>query len=94
MVIKDEFYIELKQKLMENAPSEEEYSQFTKKERDSYQLSLRYDRDLLNSYETAYNEGYKHGITLATAEMLLEKNINIETIALITGLSQEEIEEL
>jgi len=62
MLSEDEFYIKLKQKLIDNAPSEEEYAQFTKEERDRYQLGLKYDRDLLNSYETAYNEGYKHGI--------------------------------
>ena len=94
MVIEDEFYIKLKQKLIDNAPSEEEYAQFTKEERDRYQLGLKYDRDLLNSYETAYNEGYKHGINLATAKMLLEKNIDIKTIIEITGLSVKQIEKL
>ena len=91
MNIKDNFYIKLKEKLIENTPSEEEYSQFTKKERDSYQLSLKHDRDLLNSYETAYNEGYKKGINLATAKILLEENIDIKIIIKITGLNEEEI---
>jgi len=40
MMIEDEFYIKLKQKLIDNAPSAEEYAQFTKEERDRYQLGL------------------------------------------------------
>ena len=71
-----------------------EFIKLPKIEQEKYHKNLKVYRDLLNSYETAYNEGYKHGINLATAKMLLEKNIDIKTIIEITGLSQEEIKAL
>ena len=55
MDIKIDYYNKLKQKIIDNAPSEEEYFKFTKKEKDDYQLSLKIDRDLINSYETSGN---------------------------------------
>ncbi len=93
MFVDNKDYLKIKQRLLENAISEEEYLKLTKKEKDIYQLNLRVDRDLMNSYETAYKQGYERGVKLGIAENLLDVLDN-ETIALKTGLSIEEIEKL
>ena len=93
MDIKIDYYNKLKQKIIDNAPSEEEYFKFTKKEKDDYQLSLKIDRDLINSYETSYKIGYQKGVKLGIAENLLDVLDN-EMIAFKTGLAIEEIEKL
>ena len=90
---------------MEKSLSEEAYSKLTQKEKNSYQLSLKVDRDLMNSFETAYKLGYergkKEGIKqgklekkLEIAKNLLLAKMSIEFIVTTTDLSVEEIEEL
>jgi len=78
-----------------------EFINLPKVEQDKYHKNLKVYRDLLNSFETAEKEGHKRGKiegeklkSIEIAKASLAQNINIETIALITGLSEEEIEKL
>ena len=50
-------------------------------------------RELINSIDTACSEGKIEG-KIEVAKASLAQNIDIKTIALITGLSEEEIEKL
>ena len=63
--------------------------------------SLKGDRDLINSFDTTHNDGVKKGIKegikqekVELAKASLKQNIDTQTIALITGLTLEEIEVL
>ncbi len=55
-----------------------------------YERSLKYERDLKNSLDYAYKEGLKEG----RAIRMKKKNVPIEKIAEITGLTKEEIKNL
>lgn len=109
MTIENEDYLEAKQRLMEKILSEEAYSKLTQKEKNSYQLSLKVDRDLVNSFDTAnqvgFEKGFENGIEkgieqgieqekLHIAINLLKSNLPIELIAQTTELTLEKIEEL
>jgi len=86
-----------------------EFINLPKVEQDKYHKNLKVYRDLLNSFETAEKEGHKRGKiegriegkiegeklkSIEIAKASLAQNISIETIALITGLSEEEIGKL
>ena len=63
-----------------------------KAEQDKYHKNLKVYRDLVNSFDTAREEGIEQGIK-QIAKSLLDV-LDSETIAMKTGLSVEEIEEL
>ncbi|RUM75934.1 MAG: hypothetical protein DSZ11_01275, partial [Sulfurovum sp.] len=91
--------------VIEKVFNKAEFINLPKVEQDKYHKNLKVYRDLFNSFETADKEGHKRGKiegkiegeklkSIEIAKASLAQNISIETIALITGLSKEEIEKL
>ncbi len=89
------------QKLFEAA----EIAKFTPDEKNKYEESLKYYRDLNNVIDTAFDEGKAEGIAEGKAEGIVEgkaeiarqmkaKGMDVNLIAEITGLSAEEIERM
>lgn len=76
-------------KLFETA----EISKFSQKEYQEYEDSLKYYRDLKNSLETAKVEGKIEG-KIEVAKSMINKGFDTTTIAELTGLSVNEIDEL
>lgn len=54
-------------------------------------MVLKPYRDLLNAFDTAYNDGLKQGYKLGVAKKLLAEGIDIKLIVKITGLTEEMI---
>ena len=78
-----------------------EIAKFTLKEREAYEESLKYYRDIKNVVDTSREEGLKEGIekgiekrNIEIARELKRNNISIEIIIQSTGLSKEDIENL
>lgn len=70
---------------------------FTKKELDDYEESLKVYRDLKGVIDTSFEDGLEQGIeqgTVNVAKNALKKGLPIELISELTGLSVEEIEKL
>ncbi|NBC05870.1 MAG: Rpn family recombination-promoting nuclease/putative transposase [Bacteroidetes bacterium] len=85
------------QKLFEAA----EIAKFTIEEREAYEESLKYYRDIKNVVDTSREEGFEEGIeeglekrSVEIAKEMKEENESIEKIMRYTGLSREEIEKL
>jgi predicted transposase/invertase (TIGR01784 family) len=85
------------QKLFEAA----EISRFTPKEREIYEDSLKYYRDLKNVVDTAWEEGREEGreegvyqSRLNMARLMKQSGERMEKIRQYTGLSDEEIDQL
>ena len=81
------------QKLFEAA----EIAKFTPDEKNKYEESLKYYRDLKNVVDTSYNEGKAEGKVEGKLEIALQmklKGMNSNLISEITGLSIDEIEKL
>jgi len=76
-------------KLFETA----EISKFTQQEFRDYEDSLKYYRDLKNSLDTAKKEGKIEG-KIEDAIKMLEKELDISLISEITGLTENEINDL
>jgi len=93
MNIQNEVYLNAKQRLHNKELTEDAYLKLSKKEKDIYQLSLRVDRDLVNSFESAYQRGYEEGVALGIAQKLLDV-LDVQTISSITDVSIKEIEAL
>ena len=74
-----------------------EIAKFTQKEREAYEKSLKYYRDLKNVVDTAEEQGVQKGIELGivqTAKKMKQEGFTITQIKTITGLSEEQIEQL
>lgn len=74
-----------------------EIAQFSPQEREAYEDSLKYYRDLNNVVNTSKMEGIKEGIQEGIKEVAKEMKANgepIEKIMKYTNLSNEEIEAL
>lgn len=86
-----------------------ELNSFNQIDRDDYQLSLNYYRDMKNIVDTAFSDGYKQGLMLAekereeqaalqyqqsVAKRLKTMAISAEQIAQVTGLTLSEIDML
>lgn len=78
-----------------------EISKFTTAQWQSYESSLKYYRDLKNSMDTAFGEGFDEGVAegiyhekVATAQRLKSLNLAVEVIVQVTGLTADEIERL
>jgi predicted transposase/invertase (TIGR01784 family) len=86
-----------------------EIAKFTPKEREAYEESLKYYRDIKNVVDTSREEGLKEGIekgmekgmekginqrNIEIARELRKNGISIEIIIQSTGLTKEEIENL
>ncbi len=70
-----------------------EISRFSQEEYQSYEDSLKYYRDMKNSLDTAKEEGKIEG-KIEDAIKMLEKGLEISLISEITGLIEEDINEL
>lgn len=77
-------------------------AQFSPEERNAYEDSIKYYRDLKNSYDTAHQEGLEEGLqqgrhegqqqTLTKVVQGMQSNgLDVGTIATITGLSETEV---
>ena len=73
------------QRLFESA----EIAKFTKEEREAYEESLKYYRDIKNVVDTSIETGVKK-----VAKKMKEKGMSNLDISELTGLSEEEINEL
>ena len=70
-----------------------EIAKFTVEEREAYEESLKYYRDIKNVVDTSREEGLEEGLGRAAAEMK-KNNEPIDKIMKYTGLSREDIEKL
>ncbi len=74
-----------------------EIAKFTPEDRDAYQSSLKYYRDLKNVVDTSKEEGREGGIEEGIKRVAIKmksEGIDISRIAKLTGLSQKQIETL
>ncbi len=96
---------DLKESIFEKLFETAEIAKFNKEEAQAYEDSLKYYRDLNNSFDTAreesriegLREGIEQGIKQGKIEdaiKMLEKGFEITLIAEITGLTEQEIKKL
>ncbi len=74
-----------------------EIARFTPEEKEAYEESLKYYRDLKNVVDTSREEGLLEGIEkgkISVAIELKKNKVSIDVIMKSTGLSREEIENL
>lgn len=87
----------LQERIFEKLFKTAEIAKFSQKERQEYEDSLKYYRDLVNTVDTAEQEGKEKGKReekIAIAKKCLKKGISFTDIAELTGLSKEEIKML
>lgn len=87
----------LQEKVFERLFEIAEIAKFTSNELETYQESLKYYWDLNNVVNTAKGEGIEEGIEkgkLEIAKNMKREGFPVDQIALLTGLSKEEIEQL
>jgi predicted transposase/invertase (TIGR01784 family) len=91
----------LQERVFEKLFEAAELAKFTPTEKEAYEESLKYYRDLKNVIDTARDEGREQGIEkgiekgkIAVAIQLKKNKVPIEIIRKATGLSKEEIESL
>lgn len=70
-----------------------EIAKFSPKEREAYEESLKYYRDIKNVVDASFNDGIEKGIE-KTAKKMKEAGIDIDQIIEITGLDKDLIENL
>lgn len=70
-----------------------EIAKFSPKEREAYEESLKYYRDIKNVVDASFNDGIEKGIE-KTAKKMKEAGIDIDQIIEITGLDKGLIENL
>lgn len=70
-----------------------EIAQFTPEEKEAYEESLKYYRDLKNVVDTSKEEGILEG-KIEVAIELKKNNVPVEIIMKSTGLSKEQIDQL
>lgn len=96
---------QLNNQIFQKLKSIVEIERMTPDQRLEYELSLSVERDLLAALDTSFEDGMEKGMEKGKIEGKLEEQrqiaynfkmqgIAIETIALCTGLSMEEIQEL
>jgi len=74
-----------------------EIAKFTPKEREAYEKSLKYYRDIKNVVDTSREEGREEGReerNIEIARTLKKSGVSVEIIIQSTGLSKKEIENL
>jgi len=87
----------LQERIFEKLFKTAEIAKFSLKERQEYEDSLKYYRDLVNSIDTAEQDGEEKGKRkekIEIAKKCLKEGLSIDVISKITGLSKEEIEKL
>ena len=70
-----------------------EIARFSPEEKEQYEESLKSYRDLKNVIDTSFGEGKVEGIKEIASNMLKE-GFNIDLISKITGLSNDEIQQI
>ena len=83
----------LKGDVIEKAFEKAEFINLPKAEQDKYHKNLKVYRDLINSLDTAHEQGRIEG-KIEIAKNLMDANMPIDFISQATGLSVEEIERL
>lgn len=83
----------LQDKIFEKLFEAAEIAKFTSEEREAYEESLKYYRDIKNVVDTSMEEGVEKGLKSAAKEMKKEGE-PIEKIIRYTGLTKKQIEEL
>ena len=83
----------LQDRIFERLFEAAEIARFSPEEREAYEESLKYYRDMKNVVDTYKEEGIDEGIKLVAKEMK-EEGESIEKIIRYTGLSREQIEAL
>jgi predicted transposase/invertase (TIGR01784 family) len=96
-----EIPLRFKGDIIEKAFNRAEFINLPKAEQDKYHKNLKIYRDLVNSLDTAHAEGKLEGKlegekskSIEIAKKSLSQNIDIQIIALITGLTTKEIKAL
>jgi predicted transposase/invertase (TIGR01784 family) len=87
----------LQEKIFTKLFTAAEIAKYTRTERDQYENSLKYYRDIKNVVDTAYEDGELKGKIeerIIIAKKMKSKGIDYNTISDFTGLSNEEIEKL
>ena len=83
----------LEDKIFEKLFEAAEIAKFTSEEREAYEESLKYYRDIKNVVDTSMEEGVEKGLKSVAKEMKKEGE-PIEKIMRYTGLTKKQIEEL
>ena len=88
-------------KIYEKLFAAAEIAKYSREEREQYEESLKYYRDIKNVIDTAFEDGELKGKTegkieerQAIAKKMKVMGIPFETIIALTGLSLDEIEKL
>ena len=89
----DDIPSKLKEAIFVNFFEKAQIAHFTPLEREAYEDSLKYYRDLKNSIDTAKDEGRQEE-KLAIARNMLAKGLDDELITQMTGLSINQIARL
>lgn len=87
----------LQEKIFKRLFEVAEIAKFSHEEREEYEESLKYYRDIKNIVDTTREEGREEGREARNIEVAKEMKLNgepIEKIKKYTGLSSEEIEQL
>ena len=87
----------LQERIFEKLFKTAEIAKFSQKERQEYEDSLKYYRDLVNTVDTAEQDGKEKGKkekALEIAKNLIRAGVELNVIIKSTGLTQEEIENL
>lgn len=83
----------LQEKIFEKLFRAAEVAKFTPKERQHYQDSLKYYRDIKNIADIHFDEGIEQGVK-KVAKTMLQNGFSVEQVIAVTGLDKEEIEQL
>ena len=87
----------LQEKIFQRLFESAEIAQFSPSEKDAYEESLKYYRDIKNVVDTSKEEGIEAGISkrnIEIAKMMKQNGEPIDKIMRYTNLSREEIEDL
>ncbi len=88
---------QLQDKIFQRLFEAAEIAKFSPEEREAYEESLKYYRDLKNVVDTSREEGILEGIekrNIEIAKKMKEKGMSNAEIAELTGLNEDEIREL
>ena len=97
MALEDKYINPLQEKIYEKLFAAAEIAKFSKQEREMYEESLKFYRDIKNVVDTAFDDGKSLGKieqNYELAKKLKEKGLPMELIIEVTGLTAEEIEKL
>ncbi len=83
----------LQDKIFEKLFEAAEIAKFTSEEREAYEESLKYYRDIKNVVDTSMEEGVEKGLKTVAKKMKKEGE-PIEKIIRYTGLTKKQIEEI